>query len=266
MRDFAKVSPSLWTGATGKELRGRGSEALVVALYLMSSPHSNMLGLYYQPVLYMAHETGLGIEGASKGLRDCIEAGFCRFDEASEMVWVVEMATYQIGDALKATDKRCAGIQKEYDALPNCPFLEAFFDHYEEAFHMKRKRSNPPPTDPSEQAPSKPHRSKEKEKEKEKERKNEGASVGPTAKLDLVFTLPDWIPADAWSGYASMRVKTRKPMTDRARDLVIAALRQFHDQGHDVGEILDRSTKNNWTDVYAPKANEARQLETVNRI
>ena len=69
MRDYAKLSPTFWTGATGKEFRRRGSEGIIVALYLMSSPHSNMLGLYYQPRLYMAHETGLGIDGASKGLR-----------------------------------------------------------------------------------------------------------------------------------------------------------------------------------------------------
>ena len=61
MREYAKLAPTLWTGETGKALRKKGPEALIVAVYLMSSPHSNMLGLYYQPVMYMAHETGLGI-------------------------------------------------------------------------------------------------------------------------------------------------------------------------------------------------------------
>jgi hypothetical protein len=104
MRDYGKVSPKFWTGDTGKAIKKKGANAVIVAVYLMTSPHSNMLGLYYQPVLYMAHETGLGIEGASKGLAECIEAGFCVYDEASEMVWVIEMATYQIAAELKPDD------------------------------------------------------------------------------------------------------------------------------------------------------------------
>lgn len=54
-----------------------------------------MLGLYYLPILYIAHETGLGLEGASKGLKSTIEAGFCSYDEDTEMVWVHEMAAYR---------------------------------------------------------------------------------------------------------------------------------------------------------------------------
>src|SRR5439155_917307 len=83
MRDYAKISPQFWIGSTGRKLRDAGPEATLVALYLLSNPHANMLGLYYLPQLYIAHETGLGIEGASKGLRRTIEAGFCDYDEAS---------------------------------------------------------------------------------------------------------------------------------------------------------------------------------------
>src|SRR5690606_39990883 len=116
MRDYAKVMPKFWHGETCQEVRRRGSEGALVALYLMTSPMSNMLGLFSQPVLYMAEETGLGLEGASKGLQACIEAGFCRYDERTKMVWVVEMAAYQIAPKLKASDNRCAGIQRVYDA------------------------------------------------------------------------------------------------------------------------------------------------------
>lgn len=90
MRDYAKVGPKFWIGATGKKLRAAGPEAQIVALYLMTSPHANMLGLYYIPKMFIAHETGLGLEAASKGLQRGIEAGFCEYDEASEMVWVIE--------------------------------------------------------------------------------------------------------------------------------------------------------------------------------
>ena len=114
MRDYSKVSPLFWTGSTGKELR-KNPEALIVAMYLMTNPHANMLGLYYIPIIYIAHETGLGIEGASKGLEWGKRAGFCDYDPISEMVWVYEMARFQIEDELKSADKRCLGVQNEYN-------------------------------------------------------------------------------------------------------------------------------------------------------
>jgi hypothetical protein len=68
------------------------------------------------------------------------------------------------------------------------------------------------------------------------------------------FVLPDWIPADAWDGYIEMRKKKNKPPTDRARNLVIKELAKLLAEGHDLEAVLDNSTKNGWTDVYAPKA------------
>ncbi|MFP5467910.1 MAG: hypothetical protein ACLGG8_10355, partial [Gammaproteobacteria bacterium] len=149
MRDYARIEPKMWHGGTMKALR-RVPEGVIVAMYLMTSPQSNMLGLFSQPILYMAHETGLGFEGASKGLRHCVEVGFCSYDEDSEFVWVHEMAKYQIANEIKASDNRSKGIQKEYDGLPDNPFLGPFFDRYAEAFKMKNRRP--------EQAPSKPLR------------------------------------------------------------------------------------------------------------
>jgi len=170
MRDYAKVVPKMWHGRTMKDLR-RCPEAVVVGLYLMTSPQSNMLGLFMQPVMYMAYETGLSIEGATKGLKHCIEVGFCSYDEGSEFVWVHEMAKYQIAEELKASDLRCKGIQREYDALPDNPFLAEFFDRYKAAFCMVKGRGI--------QAPSKPLPSQEQEQEQEQERESAQQVAAP---------------------------------------------------------------------------------------
>ena len=110
MRDYAKIGPKFWIGETGKKLRGT-MEARIVAMYLMSSPHANMLGLYYVPKMFIAHETGLGNEGASKGLARAIDAGFCEYDDASETVCVQEMATYQIADSLSVRTCGSKGVK-----------------------------------------------------------------------------------------------------------------------------------------------------------
>jgi hypothetical protein len=180
MRDYAKISPRFWIGSTGRKLRDAGPEATLVAVYLLSNPHANMLGLYYLPEPYIAHETGLGIEGASEGLRRAIEAVFCAYDAASEVVFVYEMARFQVAARLEARDKRCAGIQREYDALPDNPFLPMFYEKYADAFHLKNRR------DParSSQGASKTHRSQEQEQEQKQELEKTPSAADASASDD----------------------------------------------------------------------------------
>ncbi|WP_098732973.1 hypothetical protein [Acinetobacter baumannii] len=169
MRDYGKVSPHFWTGSTGKKLR-ECPDSIVVAMYLMTCPHANMLGLYYMPLLYVAHETGLGLEGAKKGLKWACEAGFCSYDEVSEMVWVHEMARFQVAESLKPTDNRCKGIQKDYDSLPANPFLSSFYEKYATAFCMTNRREGKGTLSLSNLTPSKPLVSQEQEQEQEQDK------------------------------------------------------------------------------------------------
>ena len=99
MRDYSKVSPQFWIGHTGKSLRG-DKDAQLVAMHLMTCSHANMIGVFHCPVIYIAHETGLSLEDASKGLQRLIQERFCSYDEAREMIWVHEMAKYQIAAEL----------------------------------------------------------------------------------------------------------------------------------------------------------------------
>jgi hypothetical protein len=173
MRDYAKLGPQFWIGVTGKRLRAAGPFAQVVGLYLISSPHANMLGLYYMPKMFIAHETGLGLDAASKGLASCIEEGLCSYDEASEMVWVHAMAAYQVADALKPDDKRCIGIQNEYNTLPTNPFLPQFYEKYRDAFHMKKMRGDSTSHESRIEAPCKTLASQEQEQEHQQEQEHE---------------------------------------------------------------------------------------------
>jgi len=169
MRDFAKLLPQFWIGATGRKLHKSCPEATVVAVYLISGPQSNMLGLYYLPKMYIAHETGLGTEGAAKGLARAIEAGFCQYDDESETVFIPEMARFQIAERLEPKDNRCRWVQRAYDALPENPFLGMFYEKYASSFHLKRSRGKETQILSPSEAPSKPLRSQEQEQEQEKD-------------------------------------------------------------------------------------------------
>ncbi|HEX7126869.1 MAG TPA: hypothetical protein VF406_14015, partial [Thermodesulfobacteriota bacterium] len=185
-RDYSRVAPGFWTGPTGRAIRALGQDALLVALHLMTSPHATMLGLYYVPEAYIAHETGIPVARVRKALEGLAGLDFAHYDPASEHVWVVEMAQYQILEpdevALKPGDNRIKGIRKAYAALPTNAHLGRFFDRYAEAFHLEiRRDSEATPGSPSEgaskglPAQAKPLRSQEQEQEQEQDQEQERA-------------------------------------------------------------------------------------------
>lgn len=168
MRDYGKVAPSFWTGDTGRRLRS-DPDAQRIALYLMTGPHSTMSGVFYCPAMYIAHEVGLTLEGASEGLRRLSEAGFCVYDEASEWVFVVEMARYQIGDALSPSDNRVKGIRAEVPKMPEGVIRQAFIDRYGTAFNLGEVASVSRLRARGFEGASEPLRSQEQEKEQKRE-------------------------------------------------------------------------------------------------
>jgi hypothetical protein len=92
-------------------------------------------------------------------------------------------------------------------------------------------------------------------------RSNEEAQKGepipdskPVIKPDIKnIRVPDWFPMDAWDGWVEMRKQRKRPLTDRAKERIIRKLEALHTAGHDIGELLDRSTINGWLDIYEPK-------------
>jgi len=65
--------------------------------------------------------------------------------------------------------------------------------------------------------------------------------------------LPECIPVDAWQGWVEMRNERKKPLTDRAYNQAIDKLVAFMAKGQNITDVLDRSTMNNWLDLYEIK-------------
>lgn len=238
MRDYSKVSPQFWNGKTGKALKAKGQEAVIVALYLLTCQHANMLGLYFLSKTYIAVDTGLGLEGASKGLAGASEAGFCVFDEASEVVWVMEMAAYQVGEQLDAKDNRCKGIQREYDALPENPFLSAFYERYGAAFCMTSARGIDKPLRRPSKAPPKPRTGTGE---------RTGTGTGDTAPEARVLAAPDLEADGVERGIAEAWLRVRKdkraPLTQLAWDGV---KREAASVGMTPAEAVKLAAESNW--------------------
>lgn len=200
MRDYGKVSPQFWIGKTGKALRGN-AEAQILALYLMTSPHANMIGVYHCPIAYMAHETGLTIEGSSKALQSLIEIDFCTFDADDEYVFVHQFALHQVGESLSTTDKRCKGVENELAKVPKNQCWQAFRARYAVPYNLQVT-----------EAPSKPLAS---QKQKQKQKQN----TAPANGLDERFE-------DFWKAYPKKTAKddARKAFDKRKPDAEMLAL------------------------------------------
>lgn len=201
MRKFASIPPRVWQ-ADLKAVRGN-LEALAVHYHLTTSGHANMLGLYYLPVTYIAHEIGCPEEGASKGLLALVEAQICSYDFERELVWVHEMAADQIAAQLSPKDKRVKGVADQLSMLPMCQITLNFYRRYRLSFHLYDERNLEEyelsmPDDV--EAPSKPLRSKEKDKEKDLG-KGEGTSgsrgVGKSPAASETMFTPYPIPTSS---------------------------------------------------------------------
>jgi len=255
MRDYGKVSPQFWIGETGKMLRGN-PDAQVLALYLMTSPHASMTGVFHCPIIYMAHETGLTIEGATKGLARLIEVGFCEYDEPSESVFVVNMAAFQIDDSLKPDDKRVLGLRKDVAKMLPARFQQRFVDVYGERFHLVDKDKNTSPL----QAPCKPLPSQEQEQEQEQDKKHTPAkAVGFCFKTELLNlgAKPELV-----SDWLAVRSAKKARNTKTALD---GFVREVGKSGWAINDVLRMCCERNWQGFNAGWVKDSKPIEVESK-
>lgn len=140
MRKFVMLSPNFWIGSTGRDLRAAGTNAQLVAVYLISNPLTNYTGLYRLPIIYIANDLGLTVDATREALAAIEKTGFARYDEKSEYVWVLEAARHQLGEELKASDNKVKFVNKEFAALAKgCPFIADYYAKYATSLHLKAR-------------------------------------------------------------------------------------------------------------------------------
>lgn len=152
-RDYAIVRPSFWTGDTGRQLRAQGPMALLIGQYLMTCPTANLIGLYYLPLVTIAHECALTTEGAWEGLRRASEGGFCQYDRDREEVWIPEFAAHQVGREVTPRDNRHKAIVREAEHYRKSRFFGAFIERYGVPYQLPFDAPEKPLASPFQGAP-----------------------------------------------------------------------------------------------------------------
>ena len=84
MRDYSRVHTAFWVSDDVRKLTEDGR---TLALYLLTSPHSNMIGCFRLPEAYACEDLQWSTQRVSKGFDDLSNNGFATHDKLSK--WVV---------------------------------------------------------------------------------------------------------------------------------------------------------------------------------
>lgn len=153
MRTQVTFVPTFWTRGSGKKLRGNPA-AQVLALYLMMSPHSTMIGLYYESLISILHETGLTEEQFRAALP--LVSEIAQYDEDEGLVYLPEGAAHQIGERMSPADKKRGSVLSQLEVYGSHRFVRLWVQRYYEAYHLSKEGIARPSASPFD-APSMPH-------------------------------------------------------------------------------------------------------------
>lgn len=85
MRDYGKVHTSFWSSSTVSSMSEDGR---MLALYLLTSPHSNITGVFRLPDGYAMEDLNWTPERVSKGFLELFRKGFANRCETTKWVWI----------------------------------------------------------------------------------------------------------------------------------------------------------------------------------
>ena len=191
--------------------------------------------LAWPSIAYLCEATSQDRKTVMANLKRLVESGFIE-DSGERKGTTKSVVVYRLSDTKIGTPKQNQERDSlTVEAVPIFPISSTVFPH-------KQYRNS------LEAVPKTGHGTV-----KNRNRTVKELNTGDFENLKTKFVLPDWIPSDAWAGFVEMRKQIKKPMTDRAIDLKIKDLAQFRQKGYDLAAILDKSTANNWTDLYEPK-------------
>lgn len=94
--------------------------------------------------------------------------------------------------------------------------------------------------------------SKTKNENLEKFSDSKSKKLNETKVQILNLVLPSKINPEMWADFVTMRSEIKKPLTPTAANRTLKRLESFIAQGYDANDILDRSIRNGWQDVFEP--------------
>lgn len=85
MRDFGRVRTAFWDDP---DIKGCSAAAKMMALYLITSQHTNAIGLFRLPIAYMQDDTGLTKQQVEQAFSELRDIGYVEHCERLPWIWI----------------------------------------------------------------------------------------------------------------------------------------------------------------------------------
>lgn len=204
MRDYGKVYATFWTSPTTRDL---SDDAKMLALYLLTSPHTTAIGAFRLPDGYVCEDLHWSSERVSKGFAELLAKGFANRCETTQWVWIRKHLDWnppENPNQRKSAAKLAAQVPDE------CEWKQQLRAIHPELF------GNPSET------VSKPEAVTETETEERGSRKR--VDVGR----------PESVTEQTWTDFLAIRKAKRAPLTD-------TALKRIQSQADKGGRTLEQA-------------------------
>lgn len=114
---YCRVKTKFWTD---EKVRNWSDDAKLLALYLLSSPHANMIGCYVLPKLYTCEDLGWSLQRFAKAFEELLRDGFARYDENARLVL---LPNYLKHNPIE-NENQAKAAAKAVAELPRSPLLQ----------------------------------------------------------------------------------------------------------------------------------------------
>jgi hypothetical protein len=124
------VYSRMWLNGTMQTiLYDYSKDTFTVAVYLMTTPHAHMCGVYYLPFSEIGEHCNLSANELAACMTELQDIGFCQYDHKVKVVWVTNMWRYQIGDPINPKDHKVKGTLTHLQGLPTTYLVGEFLRH-----------------------------------------------------------------------------------------------------------------------------------------
>lgn len=118
MRDYGRVYSSFWQSP---EVRALGEDARTLALYLLTSPHGNLIGCFRLPDAYAADDLQWPCARVAEGFAELCAKGFVSRDEGTKWVFITKFLKWNAFESPNVAKS----AHKAFDQVPALPLKAA---------------------------------------------------------------------------------------------------------------------------------------------
>ena len=229
---YQRIHSQIWSDEKFIKL---SQDAKYLFIYLLTSPHSNGIGIYVLPKKYIECDLEWSTKQLAIPFDELLNSGLILYDDVARLICIKNHIKHNPIE----NPKQVKSAEKIISALPKSSLFSAISEQLNKQYHK-------PLSILLDERYAKPEEEKEEETEKEKE---ESPSID----------YPDWLNMELWEEFRKYRKGIKSKLTPRSEKLCLADLVKLVEEGHDQNEVIKQTLKSEkWKSFYPPKNNNSK--------